>query len=232
MFGKLLPLLTLAVAAIAVWSVSAWRSGRSLRRESRPLQNDQLDALIERLAQAADLPSVQVRLLENPIPNGMVTASGDIYLTRGLFKHFQSGRLTGPEIASVVAHELGHLALGHTKRRMVDIAGAQAAQLVLGGILARFIPFFGWAVARLMSGWFIASLSRKDEFEADAFATALLMRAGFGADPQVRMLEKLGGLLPAGTLDEGRSWLASHPPVAERTAAIKENAQRWGAAKV
>ena len=38
-----------------------------------------------------------------------------------------------------------------------------------------------------------ARLSRRDEFEADAYATALMVRSGIGAEHQARLLEKLPG---------------------------------------
>lgn len=233
MIAKLFPFLFAAGAMVIWWLVASWQSGSALRRQSRPLQNDQLDALTGRLAEAAGVPRVQVRLLDSPAPNGLATPRGEIYLTSGLFKHYQSGRLTGPEIASVVAHELGHLALGHTKRRVVDVAGAQIAHFVLGGLLSRIIPGLGILLARYLSSLFVAALSRKDEFEADAYATALMIKSGFGEGPQIAMLEKLRSILPRDAVAPGgTSWLSSHPAVEERTDAIRQNAARWNGAGV
>ncbi|MEM0945056.1 MAG: M48 family metalloprotease, partial [Pseudomonadota bacterium] len=71
-----------------------------------------------------------------------------------------------------------------------------------------------------------AGLSRRDEFEADAYATALMIRSGLGAEAQARMLEKLTELVP-GSKAASASWLASHPPVDERARAIRANAARY-----
>ncbi len=128
----------------------------------------------------------------------------------------------------MIAHELGHLALGHTKRRIIDVTGAQTLQMVLGSVLNRFIPIIGWFMARWVSTFLMSRLSRKDEFEADAYASALMLKSGLGAEPQVRMLEKLRELVPQSGLQE-ISWLASHPPIEERTEAIRNNASRWEA---
>ncbi|MEM7212039.1 MAG: M48 family metalloprotease, partial [Pseudomonadota bacterium] len=129
------------------------------------------------------------------------------------------------ELASVAAHELGHLALGHMKRRALQVGGLQAAQLVLGGILGRVIPFFGGYLAVWLLGLVTAKLSRKDEFEADAYATALMVRSGIGAEHQATLLEKLPYLLPGA--GGSASWLASHPPSDQRAQAIRDNADRW-----
>lgn len=226
--AKLLPILLMLGFGLVMWKISAWSTGRSLRRNSRPLHNDQIDALLHRLAASAGVEKIAVRMLDAAMINGLATPQGEIYVTRGLVKQLQAGRITAAEFASVIAHELGHLALGHTKRRMVDVAGAQAATYLIGGLLARFIPYIGWYIARWLSSFFIATLSRKDEFEADAYATALMIRSGLGAEPQAQMLEKLEELIPAAAMAK-TSWLASHPAVRERTKVIRENAARWQA---
>lgn len=225
---RLLPILLLVLGFFAMVRFSAWQSGRTLRKRSRPLRNDQVEAIMGRLARTAGIDSIEVRLLEMPAVNGLATPSGEIYITTGLFKKFQARKITGPELASVIAHELGHLALGHTKRRIIDVTGAQTLHMVLGSVLNRFIPVIGWFVARWVSTFLMSRLSRKDEFEADAYATALMLRSGLGAEPQVRMLEKLRKLVPESAMQE-MSWLASHPPVPERTEAIRANTARWEA---
>lgn len=223
---RLIPILLMIIGVFAMVRISAWQSGKQLVRSSRPLLNDQIDALLQRLAHTAGIDKVEVRLLNMPMVNGLATPSGEIYITSGLFRKFQTGRISAAELASVVAHEMGHLALGHTKRRIVDVTGAQMVHLILGSILNRFIPILGWIVARWVATFMATRLSRKDEFEADAYATALMVRSGLGAEPQARMLEKLLEVVPEATTQE-TNWLASHPPVAERALAIRANAERW-----
>jgi putative metalloprotease len=225
MLKLLLPVLIVGVA-VFLWKLRAHASGRGLRKRSRPLQNDQLDVLLRRLARAAGIERVEVRLLPDRSVNGLATDTGEIYITQGLLDTFRTGKITARELASVAAHELGHLALGHMRRRMVEVAGRQAAMLVLGGILGRFVPYFGWMISAWLLGLLAARLSRRDEFEADAYATALMVRSGVGAEHQALLLEKLPRLMPGGAA-MATSWLASHPPVEERAAAIRENAARW-----
>src|SRR5690606_23206326 len=159
-------------------------------KRSRPLANDQIDALLRRLARAAGIESVEIRLLPDKAINGLATDTGEIYITQGLFDAFRTGKVTAREVSSVAADELGHLALGHMRRRMVEVAGRQAAYIVLGGLLGRFVPYFGWIVTAWLLGVVAARLSRRDEFEADAYATALMVRSGIGAEHQAILLEK------------------------------------------
>lgn len=224
---KLLPFLLIALGAYIMVQLSAWRLGHALKGRSRPLRHDTLEQLFERLAGAAGIDHVAVRVLDDPSINGVATPDGGVYVTAGLLKHLREGSVSAPEVASVVAHELGHLALGHTKRRMIEVSAAQTGTLVLGTLIARFIPFVGWYLAQALVSLFVSRLSRRDEFEADAYATALMLRAGLGHEPQARMLEKLQSLVPGAAMANQAPWLASHPPVPDRAAAIRDNASRW-----
>lgn len=221
----MLKILLIIGAMMAIWYWWSMRSGSGLRAGARPLQNDQLEALFARLAHTAGIERVEVLVLPDRNPNGLATANGDIFVTQGFIDALHRGEVTARELASVAAHELGHVALGHSKRRIIQMGGRQAAHMVLGGILGRLIPFVGWYLSSWLLNLVTAGLSRKDEFEADAYATALMVRSGIGAEHQARLLEKLPALIP-GASDQ-RSWLASHPAPSERAAAIRANAERW-----
>ena len=224
MLKLLLPILGI-VGLVVWWKIRARASGSALRQSSKVLQNDQLEALFRRLADAAEIDELEVRLLPDRNVNGLATDTGEIYITQGLFDTYRSGEVSGAEIASVAAHEMGHLALGHMRRRMFEVGGRQAAQLILGSVLGRIIPVLGWHISSWILNLVTASLSRRDEFEADAYATALMIRSGIGSENQTSMLEKLPKLVPGAAAPN--SWLASHPPIAERVEAINNNSERW-----
>ena len=93
-------------------------------------------------------------------------------------------------------------------------------------ILGRFIPFVGVWLAGLITTMLAARLSRGDEYEADAYAAALLTKSGIGTEAQKSLFEKLealtgamGGAQPA--------WLMSHPKVKDRIAAIEQLESEW-----
>jgi len=88
------------------------------------------------------------------------------------------------------------------------------------------LPFIGVWIANLISTALMARLSRRDEFEADAWATALLIKAGIGTGPQKSLFRKLDALTK--TRAEGiPAWMLSHPHAEERIAAIEANEARW-----
>jgi len=126
----------------------------------------------------------------------------------------------------VIAHELGHVALGHSRRRMIDFSGQNALRTALAMILSRYIPFVGAFVANFLMSLLAAGLSRKDEYEADAYASALLVKSGIGTAPQKSLFKKLETLTGANGA-AAPVWLMSHPKTAERIAAIEANEARW-----
>ena len=126
----------------------------------------------------------------------------------------------------MIAHEMGHVALGHSRRRMIDFSGQNALRMLLMGILGRFIPVIGPWLANTLLSLLAAKLSRRDEYEADAYATALLLKAGIGADPQISLFQKLERL-SGGHANQIPAWLLSHPKAEERIAAIRDNTAKW-----
>ena len=222
----LLPLLLTLGYAYLMLRFSLWRTKRMLDEKSVPLDDPDLTALADRMAVAMDVPKIEVRVFEVEPVNGLASADGRIFLTRGFLDRKASGMVTDAELASVVAHEIGHVALGHMRRRMIDFTGQNAVFVMLSAVLNRFLPFIGIWLANIISTALMARLSRRDEFEADAYATALLIKAGIGTGPQKSLFRKLGALTQ--NRAEGiPAWLLSHPKVDERIAAIEANEARW-----
>jgi putative metalloprotease len=223
---KFLPLLLVIVYALAMLRFSVWRTKKTLEANSRPLTDPSITRLADQMAAAMDLPSIQVNVFEVEPVNGLASPDGRIYLTRGFLNRKARGEVTAEELASVIAHELGHVALGHIRRRMIDFTGQNAVFVMLSALLNRYLPFIGIWIANVISTALMARLSRRDEFEADAYASALLIKAGIGTVPQKSLFRKLEALTQ--NRAEGiPAWLLSHPKVEERIAAIEANEARW-----
>ncbi|CUH77048.1 M48 family metalloprotease [Tropicibacter naphthalenivorans] len=219
---KFTPILLAILYALVKYQFSVWRTGKMLDAQSTELADPTLKALMDRMAQALEVPRVKVHIYEIAPVNGLAAPDGRIFITRGMYDKYRRGEITGPELCSVIAHELGHVALGHSRRRMIDFSGQNALREALGMVLGRWIPGFGVAVAGLLSNILAAKLSRSDEYEADAYAAALLHKAGIGIGPQKAMFTKLGsggGPVPA--------WLMSHPKPAERIEALEALEAGW-----
>ena len=225
---KFTPILLALIYGIAMYRFSVWRTGRELDAKSTQLADPKLKALMDRMAAALEIDRIKVHIYEIEPVNGLAAPDGRIFITRGFYERYQSGKVTAEEMASVIAHELGHVALGHSRRRMIDFSGQNAMRTALAMVLGRFIPYIGpWIAGGLMS-LLAARLSRTDEFEADAYASALLTKAGIGTAPQKSMFEKLEKLTGAHGASSP-AWMLSHPKTPLRIAAIEANEAKWNA---
>jgi putative metalloprotease len=225
---KVLPLLFAVLYGLAMYRFSVWRTSRELDTKSTELADPILKVLMDRMAKALDIERIKVHIYEIEPVNGLAAPDGRIFITRGFFNKYRAGEVSSEEIATVIAHELGHVALGHSRRRMIDFSGQNAMRTALAMILGRFIPGVGPWIAGALTSLLAAGLSRKDEFEADAYASALLMKAGIGTGPQKSLftkLETLTGARGAAT----PAWMLSHPKTQQRIAAIEANEANWRA---
>ena len=224
---KFLPILLPIVYALLMYRFSVWRTKAMLDSASTPLRDPAIMAEAAKLARALDLPEIRVHVYEIDPVNGLAAPDGRIFLTRGFLAKHAAGEVTATELASVIAHELGHVALGHTRRRMIDFTGQNAVFVMLSAVLNRFLPGIGIWIARMVATALAARMSRRDEFEADAYASALLVKAGIGTGPQKTLFEKLGRLTGHGGAGVP-AWMMSHPKTPDRIAAIAANEAKWG----
>lgn len=223
---KLTPVLLAIVYALVMYKFSAWNSKRQLDAQSTPLRDPEIERLMAKMSRALDIPQIKVNIYEIDPVNGLAAPDGRIFITRGFFNKYKAGQVSAAEMASVIAHELGHVALGHSRRRMIDFSGQNAIRMVMASVLGRFIPFAGVWIANMLTSMLAARLSRQDEYEADAYASALLTKAGIGTEPQKTLFVKLGKL--TGTQMGGApAWLLSHPKTHDRIAAIEANEAKW-----
>jgi STE24 endopeptidase len=149
-------------------------------------------------------------------------------------------RLAAGEVEAVLAHELGHFKLRHIRKRMVAMAAMTLAFFALLGWLATKAWFyvglgvapnlslpndalalvllllvssvFGVFASPLFAGW-----SRRDEFEADAFASVHADRSEL-ASALLKLHEDNAATLTPDPLYA--RFYYSHPPAVERLAAL------------
>ena len=223
---KFTPILLAILYGLAMYRFSAWRTARELDARSTELADPMLRTLTDRMAAALAIDRIRVHIYEIDPVNGLAAPDGRIFITRGFYNKFRQGEVSADEMASVIAHELGHVALGHSRRRMIDFSGQNALRTALAMVLSRFLPGIGVMIAGALTSLLAARLSRSDEYEADAYAAALLTKAGIGVEPQKSLFRKLedltrqrGGAVPA--------WMMSHPKTSERIAALEALEAKW-----
>ena len=220
------PILLALIYGLMMYKFSAWRTAKTLDQQSVTLMDPALSPLLQRMAKALDIPKLNVQIYEIDPINGLAAPDGRIFITRGFYNKYKAGDVSGEELASVIAHELGHVALGHARRRMIDFSGQNAVRAALGMVLGRVLPGIGPWIAGLVANLLMARLSRGDEYEADEYAAALMVKSGLGTDAQKTLFLKLEEL--TGQIGSLPAWLMSHPKTADRIAAIETLEQKWG----
>jgi len=143
-----------------------------------------LAEISDRLADAAGTMPILIRVVNASDPNAVLAPDGNIYLTRELLLLTEDDS----ELAAVIAHEMAHKLSGHAAAR--SRAGTKAG--ISSADIAALLPDSGKVKALLVEkSERVASLSRQQEFEADAMAIRLLAKAGYDPDAVTRFLKAM-----------------------------------------
>jgi predicted Zn-dependent protease len=172
--------------------------------------------LIERSNSAQAVRRVTV--LNSPSVNAFALPGGYIYVTRGLLA------LAGDEaeLATVIAHEIGHVEARHPAKRIARTASAE----VLGTVFGRLIAGDQAAqVASLGSEGYIAQYSRRQELEADALGIKAAAAADYDPRAALSFLSAMERdqalnteLLRRGEDGAESDYMQAHPPTPQRIA--------------
>ena len=223
---RIAPILLAIAYGIVMYRISIWRTHKDLDAKSTELADRKIKVLTDRMAAALEISRIPVFIYEIDPVNGLAAPDGRIFITRGFYRKYQNGEVSAEELASVIAHELGHVALGHAKRRMIDFSGQNALRTALMMVLGRYIPFIGPWIAGMLTSLIAARLSRGDEYEADEYAAALLVKSGIGVEPQKSLFRKLEDLTQS-RAGMAPAWLMSHPKTEERIEALDRLQGKW-----
>ena len=197
-------------------------------------------------AQTAGIGMPEVGIFDSPDPNAFATGANKnsalVAVSTGLLNNMRRD-----EVEAVLGHEVSHVANGD----MVTLTLIQGVMNTFVFFLARVIGFFvdkvllknergtgpGYFITVIVSqivfgilaALIVAWFSRQREFRADAGSAGLMNNPR----PMISALRRLGGLEPgalpqsfqAHGIAEGRNkflgMFSSHPPIAERIAALE-----------
>ncbi len=128
----------------------------------------------------------QFTVLEPGI-NAMAFPAGTILLTKDFIDEINKRTFSEDEIAAVIAHEIGHIELGHAKERIVEEYRHQAANVAVN--IASSNPLLRYG-AKTLSSLLKQKYSREQEHEADIYAYKLLAASKYKAEGTISALKK------------------------------------------
>ena len=222
---KLITIFIPIILGVLSYKFTTSRLVKKLESQSSPMKDPIINALIKKIAFSLELSKIEIYILEDLNLNGLASPDGKVFITRGFMDKYYSGFVSAEELIGVVAHELGHLALGHTKKRIVTYTTQNFLQMSLGLLLSRIIPFVGNYISSMILKLITAKISRMDEYEADKYATAVMLKIGLGINPLVNLFNKLENL--QNDYKHSLTWLQSHPNPSDRILAIKKLNDYW-----
>jgi len=179
-----------------------------------------LDSLVAELQPLTGKPfPYRAYVVDYPMPNAMALPGGVVLVTRELLTTLRSEA----ELAAVLAHEFGHVELGHC---FDAVRFELLARKVGAGSLGTLADF---AASILMRH----SFSKTMEHEADAYAFELLTHSrydprgvGGGFEALMAYLQTYGGTSPQ-QVSPIRDYFSSHPPLELRAAEFGQRASVW-----
>lgn len=183
----------------------------------------------EKLARQAGLEGqCTFTLVNSDVVNAFAVPGCYIYITRGLLGIVNSE----DEMASVLAHELGHIVGDHSerqqKRSFLRGLGVLAVGLITGS--ERLTQIAGQAAT-----YFTLRYSRKQEYQSDDLGIRFLRQAGYDPYAAADMLGSLARheqfLTSTGGRDEARSipeWARTHPLTESRIERARATAAKTG----
>jgi len=172
-----------------------------------PKLNQYINDLGQRLAQTSSRPQIPYRfqVARDDAVNAFATMGGYVYINTGLIMRADNEA----ELASVIAHEIAHIAARHSVGRMRDLALSEGLMSAAGLRESTIVQMMVTVGVNL-------PMSRDAELEADQLGLKNLMQAGYAPGAMVTFMKKLQspGFSPP-------ELLSTHPLTQKRVQALQ-----------
>ena len=183
----LLGLLAALLLALPCFAVSPAEQHQKILELTPAYPDKQLAEYVENLGQSlvkhSSMPNEQFvfTVIDEPDINAYTTGNGYIYIYRGLLAYMKNEA----ELASVLAHEIGHVTNDHLSRQKT---GATSGQIL--AVLAGILSGSGEVIeaGNMLAASMIRGHGREMELEADQTAAEILSKAGYDPDAMIDML--------------------------------------------
>ncbi len=195
-----------------------------IQREFRLSQNspefNRVQKIGQRLARVSDRQDYEYHfyMIDKEDINAFTTPGGNIYFFTGLFNKLT----TDDEIASVLAHEIGHCAARHTIKKYQ----AQLGFNLIGSLIFSQVSQEARDTVAMASNMAVdlamTAYSRHDEYEADRLGIKYMSLAGYDLSGMIKTLKILeveshGARPPV--------FLSTHPYIEDRIKAAEVEIQ-------
>jgi predicted Zn-dependent protease len=166
----------------------------------------------QRLAAKSERPDLpwSFKVVDDAAVNAFALPGGPIFVTRGILAHLENEA----QLASVLGHEIGHVAAKHS---VSQLSKAQLAQLGLGVgmVFSETVRELGQLGVAGMQVLFL-KFGRDDENEADQLGLRYALAAGYDARQMPKVFTTLKRVSERGAGSRLPEWMSTHPDPANR----------------
>ena len=187
-------------------------------------QIDRIRRIGERVAKVSDRKDYEYHfyLIEEAEMNAFTTPGGNIYVYTGLLEKLKND----DQVASVLAHEIGHCAARHTVKKFQAALGYDLVSRI---VLSRISDGTAQQITQLSSNAVMSivfsSYGRKDEYEADRLGVKYMHLACFDPDASIETFK----ILEADSKGpDAPLILRSHPYIHDRIRMMEEEIKTLG----
>lgn len=172
--------------------------------------NRYLDRIGQRLARTSKRPNLRYKfqVVDDKSVNAFATMGGYVYINSGLMQKAENEA----ELASVTAHEIGHIAARHGIKQIRQQAITQGI-LSAAGLDQSVIVQIGADILVTKPN------SREDEFEADNLGLENLKKAGYAPIGMITFMKKLQASSRGKSIPK---FLSTHPATEDRIVALEK----------
>lgn len=190
------------------------------------VEDAQLQAYVntvgQRVASKSDLQApYQFTLVKSDVANAFALPGGPVFITAGLMSKMQNER----ELAAVLAHEVAHVAAGHSVQQLQRQMGAEVLASLAGAVIGGQAGQAAEAATKIATGMANLRYSRDQEAEADSIGIRYLAKAGYNPWGMVEMLTALKSL-ETSEPSKLANFFQTHPMTSDRIAAATKAVQK------
>lgn len=185
-----------------------------------PAAQQRVAAIGQRIIPYSDRPDLPYHftLLDTDEINAFAAPGGFIFVTRGMLAFANPS--PDDELASVIGHEIAHIARRHGAKRIERVTLALAAIEAVAQRNQDWETIYqsqtGQITKEVVGELLVRGWGRNQEFDADHYGVLYMKQAGYDPNAAVMLFMRMQNAFPTGASGPAERLLSTHPPFADR----------------
>ncbi|MGB0694879.1 MAG: M48 family metallopeptidase [Rhodospirillaceae bacterium] len=217
-------LLLISDAQLAEMSAGTWQQ---VQQQYKPKRDSAAGRRVDRIGQRiVDVSGMDTSrnwefvVLDDPMVNAFVLPGGQVAFFDGIMGKFAND----DQLATVMGHEVGHVAGRHGAERasqqLVAQIGLTVAQVALASTESQYAPVIAGVLGAGVTFGVILPYSRQHEYEADALGVRYMAKAGYRPEESIAFWQTM-----MGDGQKVAEFMSTHPSDSNRIAALRGEIQ-------